>query len=164
MAKLVSFIVFSLAFVSSTIAFPAYASLAGLSQEELERVLPTLQVREPASPPPPLTFNGTKLVNDARHPWKPLMDGDIRGPCPGLNALASHGVRTLSYASTRLVIVSDPQYLPRNGIASPAQIIAAVQEGMVIDFIVSTMIDNARSRFQHGILDRTICNLCRSFS
>lgn len=53
----------------------------------------------------------------------------------------------MSNASTRLIIVSDPQYLPRNGIASPAQIIAAVQEGVVIDFILSKMIDNARSRF-----------------
>jgi len=112
MVKLVGFIVFSLAFVSSTIAFPVYASLAGLSQEELERVLPTLQAREPASPPPPLAFNGTKLVNDARHPWEPLGNGDIRGPCPGLNALASHGVCTLSNVSIRLIIVSIHSIFP----------------------------------------------------
>ncbi|KAF8200337.1 Chloroperoxidase [Pholiota molesta] len=35
----------------------------------------------------------------------------LRRPCPGLNTLASHG------------------WLPRNGIASPSQIITAVQEG-----------------------------------
>ncbi|KIJ31529.1 hypothetical protein M422DRAFT_185801, partial [Sphaerobolus stellatus SS14] len=52
-----------------------------------------------------------KLVNDKAHPWMPLREGDQRGPCPGLNTLASHG------------------YLPRNGIATPAQIVTAVQEG-----------------------------------
>jgi hypothetical protein len=46
----------------------------------------------PPNPPGPLEFNGTKLVNDRDHPWKPLQKGDIRGPCPGLNTLASHGV------------------------------------------------------------------------
>ena len=31
-------------------------------------------------------------LNDAAHPWMPLRANDIRGPCPGLNTLASHGV------------------------------------------------------------------------
>ncbi|KAJ3560007.1 heme-thiolate peroxidase [Leucocoprinus birnbaumii] len=111
-----------LGLVSSTTAFPAYGSLAGLSQDELDRIIPTLQAREPASLPPPMKFNGTKLVNDAQHPWKPLKPGDIRGPCPGLNTLASHG------------------YLPRNGIASPSQIIGAVQEGYNMDPSFATFV------------------------
>lgn len=115
MVSFVSFVTFSLALASSAMAFPAYASLAGLPREELDRIIPTLQVRDPAKLPPPLKNNGTKLVNDAQHPWKPLRYGDMRGPCPGLNTLASHG------------------YLPRNGIASPSQIIAAVQEGYNMD-------------------------------
>ncbi|KIJ50121.1 hypothetical protein M422DRAFT_245925 [Sphaerobolus stellatus SS14] len=45
----------------------------------------------------------------------PLRKGDIRGPCPGLNTLASHG------------------YLPRNGIATPAQVVEAAQEGFSMD-------------------------------
>jgi hypothetical protein len=86
------FISLILTLVSSATAFPTYGSLAGLPRSELDKILPTLQFREPASPPPPLKFNGTKLVNDAQHPWMPLRQGDIRGPCPGLNTLASHGV------------------------------------------------------------------------
>ncbi|KIJ39642.1 hypothetical protein M422DRAFT_257470 [Sphaerobolus stellatus SS14] len=39
----------------------------------------------------------------------------MRGPCPGLNTLASHG------------------YLPRNGIVTPTQIINAVQDGFGMD-------------------------------
>ncbi|KAF9521954.1 heme-thiolate peroxidase [Crepidotus variabilis] len=96
---------------SRTLAFPSYASLAGLSQRELEDIIPTLQYQPPPTPPGPLSDTSAKLVNDKAHPWKPLRPGDIRGPCPGLNTLASHG------------------YLPRNGIATPSQIITAVQEG-----------------------------------
>ncbi|KAH6891630.1 Chloroperoxidase [Coprinopsis sp. MPI-PUGE-AT-0042] len=62
-------------------------------------------------PPPNLAVNGTKLVNDAAHPYRAPRPGDMRGPCPGLNTLANHG------------------YLPRDGIASPRQIIIAAQEG-----------------------------------
>jgi hypothetical protein len=43
-------------------------------------------------PPPPLKYNGTKLVNDADHLFMPAGPDDMRGPCPGLNTLASHGV------------------------------------------------------------------------
>ncbi|KAJ3481539.1 hypothetical protein NLJ89_g12202 [Agrocybe chaxingu] len=98
-------------FATRVVAFPAYASLAGLSERELNAIIPTLGAREPAPPPGPLPDTSAKLVNDAAHPWKPLRPGDIRGPCPGLNTLASHG------------------YLPRNGVATPAQIITATMEG-----------------------------------
>ncbi|KAF9522859.1 heme-thiolate peroxidase [Crepidotus variabilis] len=98
-------------FAARVLAFPSYASLAGLSSRELEEIVPTLQFKPPPTPPGPINDTSTKLVNDAAHPWKPLRPGDIRGPCPGLNTLASHG------------------YLPRNGIATPTQIITAVQEG-----------------------------------
>ena len=81
-----------LAFASIATSFPSYGSLAGLSEAELEVIIPTLQIRDVEPPPGPLKFNGTKLVNDKDHPWKPLRPGDIRGPCPGLNTLASHGV------------------------------------------------------------------------
>ncbi|KAF8504021.1 Chloroperoxidase [Gautieria morchelliformis] len=103
-------------------AFPAHQSLAGLSREELDAVLPMLKHRSPESPPGPLNDTSTKLVNDAAHPWKPLRPGDIRGPCPGLNTLASHG------------------YLPRNGIASPTQIINAIQEGFNMGNDIATFL------------------------
>ena len=74
------------------LSFPSYGSLAGLSDEVLERIIPTLQMRDAQPPPGPLNDTSAKLVNDKDHPWKPLRPGDIRGPCPGLNTLASHGV------------------------------------------------------------------------
>ena len=77
---------------SSTLAFPSYNSLAGLSGRELDELVARLPQVLPPNPPGPLAFSGPKLVNDAGHPWKPLRPGDIRGPCPGLNTLASHGV------------------------------------------------------------------------
>src|SRR4051812_27292977 len=50
-------------------AFPAYGSLAGLSREALDAIIPTLQIRTPASPPGPLNDTSAKLVDDAAHPW-----------------------------------------------------------------------------------------------
>ncbi|KAF6755033.1 hypothetical protein DFP72DRAFT_898260 [Ephemerocybe angulata] len=101
----------AIAHLSTTLAFPRYASLGGLTERELAEIVPRLPSSDPATPPGPLKHNGTKLVYDRAHPWKPLGRDDIRGPCPGLNTLASHG------------------YLPRDGVATPAQIITAVQEG-----------------------------------
>lgn len=78
--------------LSVVVAFPSHGSLAGLHRRQLDALIPTLQLREPESPPGPLSDSSTKLVNDEAHPWKPLQPSDIRGPCPGLNTLASHGV------------------------------------------------------------------------
>ena len=84
--------IISLISLHGALAFPSYGSLAGLFDSELEVVLPTLKRGVPESPPGPLKDNSTKLVNDKEHPWKPAGKNDIRGPCPGLNTLASHGV------------------------------------------------------------------------
>ncbi|KAF8200340.1 aromatic peroxygenase precursor [Pholiota molesta] len=111
MARLFLAFLASVFTVDIALAFPSYASLAGLSSRELAEIIPTLAIRSPPSPPGPLNDTSAKLVNDPLHPWKPAGKNDIRGPCPGLNTLASHG------------------WLPRNGIASPSQIITAVQEG-----------------------------------
>lgn len=111
MARLIFLAAVALALSSTTVAFPSYGSLAGLSEAELDRIIPLLEPRNAGPPPGPLKNTSTKLVNDKKHPWKPLRYGDIRGPCPGLNTLASHG------------------WLPRDGIATPAQIVNAVQEG-----------------------------------
>ena len=78
--------------LSTVLAFPSYGSLAGLSEREIDHLVARLPQVLPPNPPGPLKFNGTKLVNDRAHPWNPLRKGDIRGPCPGLNTLASHGV------------------------------------------------------------------------
>ena len=85
-------LVLVLAFTSIAISFPSYRSLAGLSEAELAVIILTLEIHEVQPPPGPLAFNGTKLVNNSEHPFQPLWPGDIHGPCPGLNMLASHGV------------------------------------------------------------------------
>ncbi|PPQ79317.1 hypothetical protein CVT25_002573 [Psilocybe cyanescens] len=108
-----------------SLVFPSYGSLAGLSTEQLNHIIPRLEYQPPQMPPPPQNDTSARLVNDAAHPWMPARPGDQRGPCPGLNTLASHG------------------YLPRNGIATPAQIINAVQEGFNMDYTVANFITYA---------------------
>ena len=88
-------LVLVLAFASNiATSFPSYGSLAGLSELEQEAIISTLQIHDSwtESPPGPLPYDGTKLVNDKDHPFEELRLGDMRGPCPGLNTLASHGV------------------------------------------------------------------------
>ena len=85
-------LVFSLLNLHGSLAFPSYGTLAGLSRSELDAILPTLKRGVPESPPGPLNDTSAKLVNDENHPWKLAGKDDIRGPCPGLNTLASHGV------------------------------------------------------------------------
>ena len=131
--KLIHFLGFSaLPFVSIVTGFPAYGSLAGLSVEERDLIISRLQVRQAEPAPGPMNDTSSKLVNDEDHPWKPLQPGDMRGPCPGLNTLASHGVRLL--LKKLFSFLSNPhfQYLPRNGIATPAQIVDAVQQGVFL--------------------------------
>lgn len=74
--------------------FPEYRSLAGLSPEEVRVVARTFGSTPGAQPlPPPINDTSAKLVYDSAHPYEPDRPGDIRGPCPGLNTLSSHGVR-----------------------------------------------------------------------
>jgi hypothetical protein len=113
MVSFVHFITLAFACTGVALGFPTtYTSLAGLPREELDRILPTLQYRSPGTPPGPLKFNGTKLVNDKQHPWKPLKAGDLRGPCPGLNTLASHGVRFMLKFAKDSIITIVPSIFP----------------------------------------------------
>ncbi|KAH6905638.1 Chloroperoxidase [Coprinopsis sp. MPI-PUGE-AT-0042] len=118
-----SLFVFSLA--GSAVAFPTYQSLAGMSERDLEDLIPTLPVGFLKPPPGPLAFNGTKLVNDPAHPYKKPGPFDIRGPCPGLNTLANHG------------------YLPRSGVATPQEIITAVMEGFNMENRIAVFVTYA---------------------
>lgn len=92
MARFVQIYFFLLATLGAATAFPNYGSLAGLTQRELADIIPTLTARTLPSPPGPLTDTRTKLVNVPAHPWIAPGEDDIRGPCPGLNTLANHGV------------------------------------------------------------------------
>ncbi len=54
----------------AVVAFPSYASLASLSERELDAIIPTLEFRISESPPGPFNDTSTKLVNNAEtgHP------------------------------------------------------------------------------------------------
>lgn len=78
--------------IEQTIAFPPWASLAGLSDIEIDAFIRTVTVTGAQPPPGPDPNTLSTLVNDAAHPYQRPGANDIRGPCPGLNTLASHGV------------------------------------------------------------------------
>ncbi|KIJ46283.1 hypothetical protein M422DRAFT_250333 [Sphaerobolus stellatus SS14] len=104
-----------LALIRLAEAFPTYDSIAGLSEREINEYVARNGVAAIPNPPLPLPKgqDGLKLVNDPAHPFIAAGPNDIRGPCPALNTLASHG------------------YLPRNGVVRPDQIVTAVMEGFL---------------------------------
>ena len=92
LATLVTLIQYALGFPDLA-NFPEHRSLAGLSPNEVRAVARTFRSTPGAQPlPSPINDTSAKLVYDAAHPYQPDRPGDIRGPCPGLNTLASHGV------------------------------------------------------------------------
>lgn len=91
MAK-ISFGFLLLPFVRLALAIPAYESLAGLTQREVDEFMARNALAPIPPPPGPLTNSGLQLVNDPDHPFITPGPDDIRGPCPGLNTLANHGV------------------------------------------------------------------------
>ncbi|KIJ44698.1 hypothetical protein M422DRAFT_167933 [Sphaerobolus stellatus SS14] len=108
------FTLIMVALVRLAVAMPAYESLIGLSEREINEFVARNGIAPIPNPPEPLRAgqNGLKLVNDAAHPFKTQGTDEIRGPCPALNTLANHG------------------YLPRSGVARPDQIVTAVMEGL----------------------------------
>jgi len=117
-----------------TAAFPAWASLAGLSDNEIDYFARTVTVIGAKPPPGPNPNTLSTLVNDAAHPYRPPRRNDIRGPCPGLNTLASHGVCFFNciFVVTFNVFCVLLQYLNRNGIVTPQDVVNAVQTGQTI--------------------------------
>ncbi|TFK17602.1 hypothetical protein FA15DRAFT_683494 [Coprinopsis marcescibilis] len=86
-----SLVILLCAIINSVAGFPSYTSPCGLRGRQPEDTAAYLDAKLPLAPPGPLNYTGTKLVDDASHPWKAGRRGDIRGPCPGMNTLASHG-------------------------------------------------------------------------
>ena len=79
--------------LSTSFALPGYADRMKRQVEDTSSGPGgPISAVDPPPPPGPPSFIGAKLVNDPAHPWMPLRDGDERGPCPGMNTLASHGV------------------------------------------------------------------------
>jgi len=87
-------------------AFSHHRSLGGLSAEQIDAIVPTLRVAPPENPPGPQNDTSTRLVDDADHPWMAAAPNDMRGPCPGLNTLASHGVSTLYHDDLEPIFTS----------------------------------------------------------
>ena len=87
---------------------PNYASLAGMSHEDLALYERSIKVVGAQPLPPPIKDTSFKLIYDKKHPHHKAGKKDQRGasylhrlrltltlsagPCPGLNTLASHGV------------------------------------------------------------------------
>lgn len=92
--------------VSPAFAFPR-GSFSGLSAREWNKLVARSNEVDPPSPPGPLTYNGTKLVHDSAHPFQAPGQDDIRGPCPGLNTLANHGVSSVYFS---LIFVRNPAW------------------------------------------------------
>ncbi|KAH7103082.1 heme-thiolate peroxidase [Auriculariales sp. MPI-PUGE-AT-0066] len=125
--QLVSTVVFIVAVGGATVSAGVvnsqdYRSLAGLSSDELDVYARDIDVVGSQPLPPPPTDTTYKLVYDEEHPYVDPQTEDQRGPCPGLNTLASHG------------------YLPRSGVATPAQIINAVIEGFNMEYNLATLV------------------------
>jgi hypothetical protein len=81
--RLLSFASFVFVSISAANAFPHYA------RDE------TFKFPGAQPLPPPIKDTSSKLVNDAKHRFRAPGKHDQRGPCPGLNTLANHGVRSL---------------------------------------------------------------------
>jgi len=93
---------------AAAIDHPEYASLAGMSDEDLAVYERSINVIGAQPLPPPLQDTSFKLIYDKKHPFVKAGKNDQRGmsqcqrpkkalivatgPCPGLNTLASHGV------------------------------------------------------------------------
>ncbi|KAH7098865.1 heme-thiolate peroxidase [Auriculariales sp. MPI-PUGE-AT-0066] len=108
--------------LAGVVHHPEHSSLAGLSNEPLGVHASSVKVVGAQPMPPKPTDTSYKLVDVKNHPHRQLVPGDQRGPCPGLNVLASHG------------------YLPRSGVATPAQIINAVIEGWNMEYNLAASI------------------------
>ncbi|GJJ14071.1 hypothetical protein Clacol_008328 [Clathrus columnatus] len=117
-------------FVKVALAIPAYGSLAGLTQRQVDDFIANNTLAPIPPPPGPLVNDGLLLVNDPSHPFIQPGPDDLRGPCPGLNTLANHGVRkTLRPTVSEFHFAEFNQYLPRSGVARPDQLVTAVMEG-----------------------------------
>ena len=111
-------------------AFPSYQSLAGLSRDEVDLFIREHGKGLGAQPPPPVQMdNSSKLVNDPKHPYIAPGPNDLRGPCPGLNTLANHGVSFNASFNGVPLTYRRLQYLDRSGIVTPQDIVIAVQKG-----------------------------------
>lgn len=83
-----------------TLAHPGhYKSLFRLGKNIVDDFMVRKHIANIPNPPGPLKDDSMKMVNDPIHPYIPPGPTDVRGPCPGLNTLANHNVRTFMRSS-----------------------------------------------------------------
>ena len=111
-------------FGTLTYAYPQLSGiLDGLDVGTL--VLNALQALDDSSAAagdPPFDANAQYVSTTGDHAYQAPGPGDIRGPCPGLNAMANHN------------------YLPRNGYATVPQFIAGTRDAFGMGEDLSTVL------------------------
>tara|TARA_R110002060_G_scaffold18230_3_gene25160 strand:+ start:979 stop:1536 length:558 start_codon:yes stop_codon:yes gene_type:complete len=100
-------------------AFPAIAAEHAQQLEQSQRGRRSSLARSPVKKRAVFDAKSQYVSTTGEHKWVApnYAKGDLRGPCPGLNALANHG------------------YLPHNGVGTIGDFIAATNEayGMALD-------------------------------
>lgn len=102
---------------SQVIAFPAQMFDLNVNEEEkreLARISLAVEAntkRDIVSRAPGFNSSQQYVSNQGAHKFVPPGKGDLRGPCPGLNAMANHN------------------YIPHNGIATISQFVQGTYDG-----------------------------------
>ncbi|KAF6745085.1 hypothetical protein DFP72DRAFT_926815 [Ephemerocybe angulata] len=142
---------------STTSAFPEYLPTAQVAgrQDDATASSSGLSDVYPEKPPGPLVSNGTKLVNDAAHPWNaPTRRGHER-PMSSAQYAGIARRESLSHFEMHSMLIST-QYLPRNGVATPVQLINAVQEGFNMENKAAIFVTYAAMLADGNLLTNTI--------
>lgn len=125
-------------FSATTIAcLAAYAAafpvLDKLAESDLFQANRELLARQAAT----LTFDpyAQKVSVSGDNAYRAPSGTDFRGPCPGLNAMANHGMIVV-YHSIKTLLTDFPGYIPRNGYTTVTQAVAGMQNayGISPDF------------------------------
>ncbi|KAH7102128.1 heme-thiolate peroxidase [Auriculariales sp. MPI-PUGE-AT-0066] len=107
----------SIGVYSAVLRSQDYSSLAGMSTRGRIAYERGIKLVGSQPPPPPPTDTGYKLVFDAAHPHRMRRPGDQRGE-----------------------LLAKTSYLPRSGVATPAQIITATVDGFNMDYRVASLV------------------------
>lgn len=114
---------------TSTMAFPSrmFDTAQSMSEEErrsLESITGQIEagIEKRVSTPRSTGFSASDqyVSNTGKHAFVAPGNGDLRGPCPGLNAMANHG------------------YIPHNGVATVTQFIQGTYDGKSLCYLIDS--------------------------
>lgn len=114
---------------TSTMAFPSrmFDTAQSMSEEErrsLESITGQIEagIEKRVSTPRSTGFSASDqyVSNTGKHAFVAPGNGDLRGPCPGLNAMANHG------------------YIPHNGVATITQFIQGTYDGKSLCYLIDS--------------------------